>query len=126
MSKIKTTRGRLSQEQKDFLIKNNDMSVAKLQTAFRRKFKRKISVNNLTNFFKKHENVVERKSVDVMNEYAWSIGDEFVLITNDQDVEITIPLNVFCEDFVRTLSRQKQISERKKLEAKLEFWNNLS
>ena len=73
MSNLKSTRGKLSQEQRDFLINNSEMPVAKLQSQFRKKFNRKISVNNLTNFYRRNMENNTPLFFDTNTEYSfWS------------------------------------------------------
>jgi hypothetical protein len=127
MSKLKTTRGRLSQEQKDFLINNNEMTVSKLQTAFRRKFRRNLSITNLTNFYRKNEvkNKVSKKSIRIMKPKAWSMDENKFIIVDDNNNKVEIDINVFGQDFVRNLFNYKKQSEQRKFNETIQFWNKL-
>lgn len=127
MSKLKTTRGRLSQEQKDFLINNNDMAVAKLQTAFRRKFKRNLSITNLTNFYRKNEvkNRVSKKSITISKSKVWSMDENSFIIVDDNNNKVEININVFGQDFVKNLFTYKKQAEQKRFNETIQFWNKL-
>tara|TARA_X000000950_G_C13858236_1_gene637508 strand:+ start:680 stop:1063 length:384 start_codon:yes stop_codon:yes gene_type:complete len=127
MSKLKTTRGRLSQEQKDFLINNNEMTVAKLQTAFRRRFKRNLSITNLTNFYRKNEvkNKVSKKSIRIMKPKAWSMDENKFIIVDDNNNKVEIDINVFGQDFVKNLFTYKKQAEQKRFNKTIQFWNKL-
>ena len=127
MSKLKTTRGRLSQEQKDFLINNNEMTIAKLQTAFRRKFRRNLSITNLTNFYRKNEvkNKVSKKSIRIMKPKAWSMDENKFIIVDDNNNKVEININVFGQDFVKNLFTYKKQAEQRKFNETIQFWNKL-
>ncbi len=127
MSKLKTTRGRLSQEQKDFLINNNEMTVAKLQTAFRRKFRRNLSITNLTNFYRKNEvkNKLSKKSIRIMKPKAWSMDENKFIIVDDNNNKVEININVFGQDFVKNLFTYKKQAEQKRFNETIQFWNKL-
>ena len=127
MSKLKTTRGRLSQEQKDFLINNNEMTVAKLQTAFRRKFRRNLSITNLTNFYRKNEvkNKVSKKSIRIMKQKVWSMDENKFIIVDDNNNKVEIDINVFGQDFVKNLFTYKKQAEQKRFNETIQFWNKL-
>ena len=127
MSKLKTTRGRLSQEQKDFLINNNEMTVAKLQTAFRRRFKRNLSITNLTNFYRKNEvkNKGSKKSIRIMKPKAWSMDENKFIIVDDNNNKVEIDINVFGQDFVKNLFTYKKQAEQKRFNKTIQFWNKL-
>jgi hypothetical protein len=127
MSKLKTTRGRLSQEQKDFLINNNEMTVAKLQTAFRRKFRRNLSITNLTNFYRNNEvkNKVSKKSIRIIKPKAWSMDENKFIIVDDNNNKVEININVFGQDFVKNLFTYKKQAEQRKFNETIQFWNKL-
>lgn len=127
MSKLKPTRGRLSQEQKSFLINNNEMPVAKLQTAFRRKFKRNLSITNLTNFYRKNEvkNRVSKKSITITKPKVWSMDENSFIIVDDNNNRVEIDINVFSRDFVKNLFNYKKQAEQRKFNETIQFWNKL-
>lgn len=127
MSKLKTTRGRLSQEQKDFLINNNEMTVSKLQTAFRRKFRRNLSITNLTNFYRNNEvkNKVSKKSIRIIKPKAWSMDENKFIIVDDNNNKVEININVFGQDFVKNLFTYKKQAEQRKFNETIQFWNKL-
>lgn len=127
MSKLKPTRGRLSQEQKSFLINNNEMPVAKLQTAFRRKFKRNLSITNLTNFYRKNEvkNRVSKKSITITKPKVWSMDENSFIIVDDNNNRVEIDINVFSRDFVKNLFNYKKQAEQRKFNENIQFWNKL-
>jgi hypothetical protein len=127
MSKLKTTRGRLSQEQKSFLMNNNEMPVAKLQTAFRRKFKRNLSITNLTNFYRKNEvkNRVNKKSITISKSKVWSMDENSFIIVDDNNNKVEININVFGQDFVKNLFTYKKQAEQKRFNETIQFWNKL-
>lgn len=127
MSKLKPTRGRLSQEQKSFLINNNDMPVAKLQTAFRRKFKRNLSITNLTNFYRKNEvkNRVSKKSITITKPKVWSMDENSFIIVDDNNNRVEIDINVFSRDFVKNLFNYKKQAEQRRFNETIQFWNKL-
>jgi len=127
MSKLKPTRGRLSQEQKSFLINNNEMPVAKLQTAFRRKFKRNLSITNLTNFYRKNEvkNRVSKKSITITKPKVWSMDENSFIIVDDNNNRVEIDINVFSRDFVKNLFNYKKQAEQRRFNETIQFWNKL-
>ena len=127
MSKLKPTRGRLSQEQKSFLINNNDMPVAKLQTAVRRKFKRNLSITNLTNFYRKNEvkNRVSKKSITITKPKVWSMDENSFIIVDDNNNRVEIDINVFSRDFVKNLFNYKKQAEQRRFNETIQFWNKL-
>lgn len=127
MSKLKPTRGRLSKEQKSFLINNNDMPVAKLQTAFRRKFKRNLSITNLTNFYRKNEvkNRVSKKSITITKPKVWSMDENSFIIVDDNNNRVEIDINVFSRDFVKNLFNYKKQAEQRRFNETIQFWNKL-
>ena len=127
MSKLKPTRGRLSQEQKSFLINNNEMPVAKLQTAFRRKFKRNLSITNLTNFYRKNEvkNRVSKKSITITKPKVWSMDENSFIIVDDNNNRVEIDINVFSRDFVKNLFTYKKQAEQRRFNETIQFWNKL-
>jgi len=124
MSNLKSTRGKLSQEQRDFLINNSEMPVAKLQTQFRKKFNRKISVNNLTNFYRRNMENNTPSFFDTNTEYAF--GADRVSLRNSNGDEVIVDIALFTDEFVKNLADAKKFQIENEFENKLRFWGNIA
>jgi hypothetical protein len=129
MSKLKLTRGSLSQEQKQFLIENKDLSLSKLQRSFAKKFNRRMSVRNMTNFYRRLEPVrkesLDKVSISISKHKQWSMDDNKFIVIDAKDNKVEINLDVFTKEFVKNLCAFKKQAEERKFNESIEFWNKL-
>ena len=121
MSNLKSARGKLSQEQRDFLITNSEMPTTKLKTEFRRKFNRKISVNSLANFYSRTNST----PTNFDEHTTCNFDTEYVYLRNSNGDEVKIDARVFSKNFLSEVASMKQIQLRREHDNAVLFWNNL-
>ena len=121
MSNLKSARGKLSQEQRDFLITNREMRTKKWKKEFRRKFNRKISVNSLANVYSRNKS--EPTNFD--EHTTCNFDTEYVYLRNSNGDEVKIDARVFSKNFLSEVASMKQIQLRREHENSVLFWNNL-
>jgi|TARA_R100000278_G_C5462186_1_gene161302 hypothetical protein len=121
MSNLKSARGKLSQEQRDFLITNSEMPTTKLKTEFRRKFNRKISVNSLANFYSR----TNSEPINFDDRTTCNFDTEYVYLRNSNGDEVRIDARVFSKNFLAEVASMKQIQLRREHDNAVLFWNNL-
>jgi hypothetical protein len=121
MSNLKSARGKLSQEQRDFLITNSEMPTTKLKTEFRRKFNRKISVTSLANFYSR----TNSEPTNFDEHTTCNFDTEYVYLRNSNGDEVKIDARVFSKSFLSEVASMKQIQLRREHDNAVLFWNNL-